>query len=99
MQNTLSVEFSPQHYGLLMKAVESLGGRMQRNGKMATVVIGGQTVTINDGQATGPANLVNDLRVAYSRECVNQAQQWAKQKGWTFQQQAQNKATVSKGQR
>lgn len=80
--NTISVEFSPQHYGVLMKAVESLGGKMRRGNGQATVVIGDQTVIVKDGKANGPEQLVNSLRVAYSTAIVDQAKQWAAAKGW-----------------
>lgn len=94
--NTISVEFDPQNYGVLAEVVRGMGGSMQRNGKMATVVINSQTVSLNDKQATGPASAVNQLRVAYAQGIVGKAKQFAKEKDWNVQSFSENRTVISK---
>lgn len=90
--NTISIEFRPENRALLEKAVATLGWTIQ--GNIITTKTG--TITLEGGKATGRPDEVNLLRVTYSKLAVEQAQQWAKSKGWQTQKQG-NKVIVQKG--
>lgn len=94
---TMSVEFKPKNYDILQKAAAAMGLTVTVNGQVATVVTPEGTLTITNGQASGPKvaveKHVNNLRVNYSREIVKAA---SYKMGWNVRFASQNKMVVSK---
>lgn len=93
----MSVEFQAKNFGALAKAAALLGlTATDRNGVL-TVETPLGTLTVQNGQASGPAaavgQYVNALRVGYSRELVKMA---GAKMGWQVQNVGANKMRVEK---